>query len=291
VAREAVAFREVEIYACQDSADALDGTVSREEEVAAEYRAARLDALKDCEGEFCWTAEEWGPCRNAAGTPNRLAPEKRLSLRKEGASRRSLAVTEGATQVMVWSPTRRRGSSGPHSAGYSAKSCVPRPDSSRIHRALLESASTHETRPGRSVPSLRGRPDRGVGQGSRARRRPAKLEAAIMNEERFGANEGHGTPPPAANTRRNGHELVVLDDALSELARIGAEGVSGVRVVSAEVEEREAVRLAVECGKSPSEPRPMSELVEEVCDKAKANIGQRLSTEGQPEGERSGAVE
>jgi hypothetical protein len=112
-----------------------------------------------------------------------------------------------------------------------------------------------------------------------------------MNEERFGANEGHGTPPPAANTRRNGHELVVLDDALSELARIGAEGVSGVRVVSAEVEEREAVRLAVECGKSPSEPRPMSELVEEVCDKAKANIGQRLSTEGQPEGERSGAVE
>ena len=99
-----------------------------------------------------------------------------------------------------------------------------------------------------------------------------------MNEERFGANEGHGTPPLAANNRRNAHELVVLDDALSELARIGAEGVSGVRVVSAEVEGREAVRLAVdvECGKSPSEPRPVSELVQEVCNKAKANIGKHL---------------
>jgi hypothetical protein len=60
VAREAVAFREVEIYACQDPADELDGSVSREEEVAAEYRAARLDALKDCEGESCRTAEEVG---------------------------------------------------------------------------------------------------------------------------------------------------------------------------------------------------------------------------------------
>ena len=50
----------MEIYACQDPADELDGSVSREEEVAAEYRAARLDALKDCEGESCRTAEEVG---------------------------------------------------------------------------------------------------------------------------------------------------------------------------------------------------------------------------------------
>ena len=125
---------------------------------------------------------------------------------------------------------------------------------------------------------LTGAADGGVGRGILGEAEVREREAATINEERFGANEGHGAPPPTTNNRRNGHELVVLDDALSELARIGAEGVSGVRVVSAEVEGRQDVRLAVDvkCGKLPSEPRPVSELVQEMCDGAKANIGKHL---------------
>lgn len=96
-----------------------------------------------------------------------------------------------------------------------------------------------------------------------------------MDDGHVGANGDRETP---AGARRNGRELVVLDDALSELARIGAEGVPGIRVVSAGVEGRAAVRLAVdvECSKSPSQRRPLSEIVEEVSHQAKTNIGGHL---------------
>jgi N-acetylglucosamine-6-sulfatase len=49
-----------EMYDTNADPHQLDGTVSREEEVAAGYLAARLDALEDCEGESCRTAEEAG---------------------------------------------------------------------------------------------------------------------------------------------------------------------------------------------------------------------------------------
>ena len=60
MAREAATFEEVDLHACQDPAEQLDGTVSREEGVAAECLATRLDALKDCECESCRTVEEVG---------------------------------------------------------------------------------------------------------------------------------------------------------------------------------------------------------------------------------------
>jgi hypothetical protein len=47
-----------EMYDMKADPHQLDGTVSPEEESAAEYLAARLDALKDCEGESCRVAEE-----------------------------------------------------------------------------------------------------------------------------------------------------------------------------------------------------------------------------------------
>jgi hypothetical protein len=48
-----VALRFAEMYDMNVDLHQLDGTVSREEEGAAEHLAARLDALKDCEGESC----------------------------------------------------------------------------------------------------------------------------------------------------------------------------------------------------------------------------------------------
>ena len=64
----------------------------------------------------------------------------------------------------------------------------------------------------------------------------------------------------------------VLDDAVVEVAKIGAQDVNGVRVATARVEERAAVRLVVdvEYGK------PVSELIGEVQTKAKENIAEHL---------------
>jgi hypothetical protein len=88
------------------------------------------------------------------------------------------------------------------------------------------------------------------------------LEASIMNVDRERVNEVHETP---MDTQRNGRERVTSDDALAELAKIGAEDVRGVRVISAKVEEQAAVRLTVDVEYRKS----LSELVEEVRKKAK----------------------
>jgi uncharacterized alkaline shock family protein YloU len=94
-----------------------------------------------------------------------------------------------------------------------------------------------------------------------------------MNDERGSVDEVRETSPRTTSTRRNGRGSVkVLDDAVSEIAKMGAEGVDGVRVLSAKVEEQAAVRLTVDVdyGKS------LSDLVEEVRGKAKENVAQHL---------------
>jgi N-acetylglucosamine-6-sulfatase len=47
-----------EMYDMNADPHQRDGTVSHVEEGAAGHLAARLDALEDCEGESCRTAEE-----------------------------------------------------------------------------------------------------------------------------------------------------------------------------------------------------------------------------------------
>jgi uncharacterized alkaline shock family protein YloU len=95
----------------------------------------------------------------------------------------------------------------------------------------------------------------------------------MMNDERERVDQAYESPLQTTNTQRNGRGTVtVLNEAVSEVARIGAEGVDGVRVVSAKVDEQAGVRLTVDVEYGNS----LSNLVEEVRTKAAENIGQHL---------------
>lgn len=94
-----------------------------------------------------------------------------------------------------------------------------------------------------------------------------------MNDERESVDQAHELPLRAPSAQRDGREFVkVLDNAVSEVARLGAEGVDGVRVVSAELEEQGVVRLTVDVEYG----RTLSELIERVRNKAQHNIDRQL---------------
>ena len=94
----------------------------------------------------------------------------------------------------------------------------------------------------------------------------------MMNDERDGVNEAPETALLTTTTQRNGREGKVSDDALSELAKIGAEDVRGVRVVSSKVEERIEKRASVGLTVDVEYSGSLSELVEAICLKAQSHI-------------------
>src|SRR5215210_1616826 len=96
-----------------------------------------------------------------------------------------------------------------------------------------------------------------------------------MNDKREGVNEAPEISLPNS-TQQNGRVRIVSNDALSELAKIGAEDVGGVRVESAKVEERVEKRATVGLTVDVEYRGSLSDLVDKICDEAEANIRSHL---------------
>jgi CBS domain-containing protein len=96
-----------------------------------------------------------------------------------------------------------------------------------------------------------------------------------MNDRREGVNEAPETSLPNS-TQRNGRVRIVSNDALTELAKIGAEDVGGVRVESAKVEERVEKQATVSLTVDVEYRGSLSILVDKICDEAEANIRKHL---------------
>jgi uncharacterized alkaline shock family protein YloU/CBS domain-containing protein len=88
-------------------------------------------------------------------------------------------------------------------------------------------------------------------------------EAIIVND---------GQPPDTTNDRQI-PTITFLDDARSEIAKIGAQGVKGVRVVSAEVKEQDAdVHLVVDV----EYRKDLSQAIKDVQNKVSKNLERHL---------------
>ena len=96
-----------------------------------------------------------------------------------------------------------------------------------------------------------------------------------MNDRREGVNEAPETSLPNS-TQRNGRVRIVSNDALTELAKIGAEDVGGVRVESAKVEERVEKQATVSLTVDVEYRGSLSILIDKICDEAEANIHKHL---------------